>query len=373
MPWFPVESENPTGWRIQYMGLVTCLGAFAVDKHANAMVSSPFLYLPRIIPGAWVFPKCGLSRFQYRANPTLRAAACEARSEFPFVGRLPHQLHVIVPEMKDKKSFVPLSIHRWSIRKDGSAILGLALSSIHTILSSRAIRIRVRHYLIPESKRTFELVVKTPENAFWIIVCDKLAYNAMVEGAILLPIGEDSQDNRFLLPDLRRPKPPPTGVLLLSLSFIMFCNSTFICQVLITSAYIFLTALYSVIMPLGVCPGELKVATEYDSLSPTSHLPKPEERYTERIPTIARTVWYLIKLTNSTTWVRDIQAIPENPRWDQWLEEARKNIDSPDWPAEGEKRRLVDDEENVYISQELVQGSTNEEVLSITPVHESQW
>ncbi|KAJ4022912.1 hypothetical protein NW752_003368 [Fusarium irregulare] len=299
MAWFPDDTENSLGWRVQFMGVVAWLGASAIEKHANAMIGSKFSWIPRIVPGPWHFPDAGLVRYDYKTIPTLRAAVCQARPEFPFVGKLANdKIHMVVPEMQDSN----------------------------------------------------------------------------IRGSVFAPTdGERREVGALLLPYARSAKRSLLPLLSFILFLFFFSNATDISQITITAAYIILTSFYIIVRPLGINPGELGVATIYDWLSPTSHLAKPTERYTERLPTIARTVWYAIRLTNSTTWVRPIDAIPDTPEWNQWLEEARKNMKTPDWPAEGEAQRLVDNAQHVYDIQEPRRRSNDQDSLRISPVPEADW
>ncbi|KAI0993793.1 hypothetical protein K3495_g14391 [Podosphaera aphanis] len=60
----------------------------------------------------------------------------------------------------------------------------------------------------------------------------------------------------------------------------------------------------------------------------------------------ARTLWYTICETKNIAWAKRGGALPETPRWDEWLRLAEEKAlaGSIEWPAVQNRQRIVCDE-----------------------------
>lgn len=86
----------------------------------------------------------------------------------------------------------------------------------------------------------------------------------------------------------------------------------------------------------------------YPVQSGNAHMPKPELRPTEVLPSYTRTLWYAIRETRSIEWVLPSGAVHYTPEWRYWLQQALEHVDDIDWPAHAEKERIVDNREDMY-------------------------
>ncbi|OTB17812.1 hypothetical protein K445DRAFT_20278 [Daldinia sp. EC12] len=273
--------------------------------------------------------------------------------------------------------------------EDGPAVVALVIISLHSMILSQSLRDQLLFQIMNYNNSTipiydgipFQLrvipgmVVRTSKNAFWIIECDFHTTLALFGARTRIAYGESGVQhpswNYGYKPKLWKMVHPISNSMLL-LSIVFLANSTISLQVAIASVYILVTFLFWVIPPSE--PSEYKITKLFYPRCDNAHLPKEDLRSSEVEPSLARTLWYAIRITKSTGWVRGVKAAPETPGWDEWLREAELNMNNDTWHAEAEKRRLVDGDQHVYdlpAEQDASQERISEE--EVVPVDESFW
>ncbi|KAK2591429.1 hypothetical protein QQS21_010869 [Conoideocrella luteorostrata] len=233
-------------------------------------------------------------------------------------------------------------------------------------MRSYTLRKRFYYSATRQSQARHEVVVITPENAFWVVSCDSICWDALINGRM-----------HRLREFMTYPKTQLDGVTLLAQGFffVLVANARTLSQILIVSAYIFLTFLHGILPPLAGNLNQIAFSPLYHYRACGAENSQAHQPQTEIQPSLARTVWYTIQLTGSACWIRPVRAIPDESGWNIWLDEARHqvSIKSSDWPAEGEKRRLVDKDENIYILPETPKPSVTIESVGLRLVPEEQW
>ncbi|KAI1474276.1 hypothetical protein F4774DRAFT_401205 [Daldinia eschscholtzii] len=273
--------------------------------------------------------------------------------------------------------------------RDGPAVIALVMISLHSMICSMSLReqilLQIQIYndvmfptyeRIPANLPTYDkLIVRTTKNAFWILECNYHTALALFGARARVEYVESrgrrpSWDRGYEAKVWRAVHPITSSILLLS--FVFLANSTIFAQAAIASAYILVSVFFWAIPPSET--SEYKTTKIFYPRCDNAHLPKEDLQSSEVEPSLARTLWYAIRITRSTGWVRGVKAVPETPGWDEWLREAELNMNNDTWPAEAEKRRLVDGDQHVYdllAEQDASQERISEE--EIVPVDESLW
>ena len=259
------------------------------------------------------------------------------------------------------------------LHKDGPALPALVFLSLQSVSCSYILRATAWDSDNGCESTTHNVIIKTQENAFWVIVCDSMSLRALLEGNF----GRlDSywkpgsfrfyRNSHMYFTDAFR----ESGIVV---AFVLFGTAKFVDQVAIAAAYMFLTIIFWIVQPPGVAPYEVTTSPLYHPHAFSSRLANHDLRKTEVQPSLAKTIWYLLRITRSTGWAHSIQVIPEEGGWDERLEAAIKNMFVSDWPAEAEKHWLVDADVHVYDEEPDVAQEAGGESTEIQPVPASQW
>lgn len=231
------------------------------------------------------------------------------------------------------------------IWKDGNAILSIAIISlVSTIVGAasfwRPILMKRRQNLnVPPG----DVVIRTREGAFVLIRCTEDVARELYSGTEECEYYVNEKIYRFLM---------GVGTVLLMISIVLLGNCTWNSQVFIGASYIILNGLY---WCLGMLPRSYfwdlsrykwEVTTPSDArgahvASLPSHASWVED--SERLPNFTRTLWYAIRETKRTDWVRTSGAAPATDAWREWLKEAEKNAreGNRSWNAVGRKNVLM--------------------------------
>jgi hypothetical protein len=283
-----------------------------------------------------------------------------------------------------------------AVKGDRPAILGLALVTLSSVARSYYHWFRFRRHVNEEPRVLIEEEKKSPipviaarsADAILVLLCDTFGYQALVTGRLnhYSPVPSIHQPLCCNGPRVRLPAAiyccTVFGRISLCLGCLFLANSSFIIQLAVSAAYILLTLLFF-LCPPDVDAGArcLTVTRQYHHAGAAdAHRPQPNRSPTEVQPSLARTLWYAIRATGSTAWVSSLIAAcytkseEDLALWREWIREAQLHISDEWWPAEGEKKRLVDGDEHVYDHAAGAEEAPNREPsLEITPVPVSQW
>ncbi len=168
---------------------------------------------------------------------------------------------------------------------------------------------------------------------------------------------------------------------LLMVSLALLGNCFWKTQVAIVVAYVSLTTMFCFSnywieqRPEGLNEELWNITELFPTGVTNSHLSNRDLRASEVHPSLARTLWYMVKQTKNIGWIQRSRAAPNTPGWNAWLEEALKNMDNDNWPATAEYERIVLGNENVYDFPPEAEETTvqREASIEIRPVPASQW
>jgi hypothetical protein len=231
------------------------------------------------------------------------------------------------------------------IWEDGNAIISIGLISlVSTIVGAASFW---RPILMKRSMRIDvppgDVIIRTREGAFVLIRCTEDVARELYSGTEECEYYVTERVYRLLM---------AVGTVLLMISIVLLGNCTWNAQVFIGGAYIVLNGLY---WCLGMLPRSYfwdlsrykwRDATPQDAMhanraSGPNDVSWVEE--SERLPSFTRTLWYAIRETKRTDWVRTSGAAPSTDAWREWLREAEENAvrENRLWNAVERKNMLM--------------------------------
>jgi len=275
----------------------------------------------------------------------------------------------LVPNTYSPANFVTLLSSLWSIgilawalkNQDGVAALAVSLLSLAASLVGIArkwehrLDKRYSRDIVPDG----DLVLRSSSiGAFVVVHCHENIARALYTGL-------DHCD--YLLSDFSARIPIGIGTIFIMVGVVLLGNCSWVMQAVIGATYLTLNGAYWLIslMPerafwhlegvraynlaqVGVnCNGKYYGQTPAKMLD-MDDSPPPEDQPTE-VYCYTRTLWYTILQSQSVSWVKRVDAVPESKIWDQWLGEAYEHVENGDgnWTAvrrKGELLRLANED-----------------------------
>ncbi|GAP88373.2 hypothetical protein SAMD00023353_2900430 [Rosellinia necatrix] len=164
-----------------------------------------------------------------------------------------------------------------------------------------------------------DVIIRTREGAFLLVKCTEEVARELYSGTEECEYHVGGQAYRALM---------GIGTFLLMVSVILLGNCKWNSQIFISAAYIVLNGLY---WTMGLIPKkyfwdlsryEYKDITPKDALGAEGTTDSSDPR--EGVKSFTRTLWYVIRETKRTAWVRRSGAAPGTPQWNKWLAEAEE-------------------------------------------------
>jgi hypothetical protein len=239
------------------------------------------------------------------------------------------------------------------IEKDGVACLALGTISLASsivgfaswwspVLKTRDFRSRV-----PPG----DTIIRTREGAFLLVICNEEVARELYTTPEEFKYYVTPGPYRVLV---------GFGTLLLMVSVVLLGNCNFKMQAAIGASYMALNGMY---WAASLVPGELfwdlslydcKDITPLDAKE--AH--QMQDGSLDGIPSYTRTLWYALRETKKTGWLKKGGIIPDTPLWDQWLKLAELNATNGNrkWDAVAKREQIVGQVDSAPQAKEAVKG-----------------
>lgn len=228
---------------------------------------------------------------------------------------------------------ISIGLFVWSLLlKDGVAALAVTTLSLASSATGFALKwkpkLAKRTSTNPDVPKG-DVILKLRDAAFVVVHCDE---NITRE----IYIGSDSVEYYFSSNVSKAVT--GLGTLFLMVGVVLLGNCSWTMQAAIAGAFLILNGVYwiAALLPLKLFwhVAAYRVEQEVD-LHPhirDSHK-TVQFRGRELHDSYTRTIWYAIHRSKSTSWLYTSGSMPDTPAWREWLEEAKENIDDPNWDA----------------------------------------
>lgn len=267
------------------------------------------------------------------ANPTL--ANTQKRPAIPATLYSPMHILEIFSALL---TFAIIGFAAW--QKDGTAIIAIALmASASSVVGWaswwRPILMNRSHTnKVPDG----DVIIRTREGAFLLIKCTEEVARELYSGTEECEYRVSGQMYRVLM---------GLGTFLLMASVILLGNCKWNTQIFVSAAYIVLNGLY---WTMGLLPKryfwdlsryEYKDVTPPEARNADKETNHADQR--EGVKSFTRTLWYAIRETKRTAWVRRSGAAPGTPQWQRWLAEAEEAAKrgEKNWPSVARKDEIM--------------------------------
>ncbi|KAJ8122821.1 hypothetical protein ONZ43_g1080 [Nemania bipapillata] len=225
-------------------------------------------------------------------------------------------------------------------QQDGTAILavtlmGLASSVVGWASWWRPILMNRSHTnKVPEG----DVIIRTREGAFLLVKCTEEVARELYSGTEECEYHVSGQAYRVLM---------GLGTFLIMVSVILLGNCKWYSQIFIGASYIVLNGIY---WTMGLLPKRLFWdLSRYDFQDVTPPEAMNADKTTdpndprEGVKSFTRTLWYAIRETKRTAWVKRSGAAPITPQWQKWLGEAEAAAKDgiTDWPSVARKDEIM--------------------------------
>ncbi|KAI2621329.1 hypothetical protein GGS21DRAFT_384275 [Xylaria nigripes] len=224
--------------------------------------------------------------------------------------------------------------------KDGTAILAISMISAASSIVGWASWWRP---ILMNRKNTNkvpagDVIIRTREGAFMLVKCTEDVARELYSGTEECEYYIEGQAYRLLM---------GLGTFLLMVSVILLGNCKWHSQLFIGSSYIVLNGLYWTLSLLpqryfwDLSRYEIKDVTPLESQGAHEVTEHSDPR--EGSKSFTRTLWYAIRETKRTAWVRRSGAAPGTPQWNAWLAEAEAAAKAENirWPAVARKDEIM--------------------------------
>ncbi|KAI1343102.1 hypothetical protein F5Y15DRAFT_277346 [Xylariaceae sp. FL0016] len=224
--------------------------------------------------------------------------------------------------------------------RDGTAILAVSLMALASSVVGWAswwrplLMNRMHTNKVPKG----DVIIRTREGAFLLIRCTEEVARELYSGTEECEYHVSGQLYRVLM---------GLGTVLLMVSVILLGNCKWDTQIFIGASYITLNGLY---WTMGLLPRRLFWdLSRYECTDVTpkwarrAHETTDASDVREGARSFTRTLWYAIRETKRTAWVKRSGAAPSTDQWNKWLSEAEKAAieEDKDWKAVGRKDDIM--------------------------------
>ncbi|KAH8811981.1 hypothetical protein F5884DRAFT_297390 [Xylogone sp. PMI_703] len=228
----------------------------------------------------------------------------------------------------------------WAIAvEDGVACIALATISIASsvigyaswwspVLMNRTSTIGVR---VPDG----DVVIRTREGAFLIVKCNEDVARELYTG---------TEECKYYVPNRPYRALVGIGTFLLMVSVVLLGNCNFTMQAAIGVSYIVLNGAFWIAALLKKNKFWNLSIYHWEDITPKDAVEAhkvQDHGDPEAKPSYTRTMWYAIRETKKIDWVKRGGAAPSTHQWDDWLQEAARNVDNKHWPAVKRKDEIV--------------------------------
>ncbi|KAI8631211.1 hypothetical protein F5Y19DRAFT_24291 [Xylariaceae sp. FL1651] len=285
------------------------------------------------IPGLTRRPTMKEKVQDFVANPTLANMA--SRPAIP--ATLYSPVHIL-EIFSGLLTFAIIGFAAWG--NDGTAIIAVSLMALASSIVGwaswwRPILMNRSHTnKVPEG----DVIIRTREGAFLLVKCTEEVARELYSGTEECEYHVGGQAYRALM---------GLGTFLLMASVILLGNCKWRTQLFIGGSYITLNGLY---WTLGLIPKryfwdlsryEFKDITPKEARNADKTTDPNDPR--EGVKSFTRTLWYAIRETKRTAWVRRSGAAPGTPQWQKWLAEAEAAAKAGNmkWPAVARKDEIM--------------------------------
>jgi len=182
-----------------------------------------------------------------------------------------------------------------------------------------------------------DLIIRTSQFAFLYIKCEETVMRELF-GTDECKYRVGDRLYRFLM---------GIGTILLMISVVLLGNCSWNMQLFIGVSYITLNGLY---WAMGMLPKKLfwdLSRYQWKNITPPdarlAELTIEGSKSREDVASFTRTLWYAIRETKRTAWVKRSGTTPDTPQWRQWLEEAEREAKANNrtWEAVARKDEIM--------------------------------
>ncbi|KAI0450837.1 hypothetical protein F5B21DRAFT_412241 [Xylaria acuta] len=267
------------------------------------------------------------------ANPTLANNATRPA--------IPATLYSPMHILEIFSALLTFSIIGFAIwKKDGTAIIAVTLMAAASSVVGWAswwrpiLMNRAHNNKVPAG----DVIIRTREGAFLLVKCTEEVARELYSGTEECEYHVSGQAYRVLM---------GLGTFLLMVSVILLGNCKWHTQLFIGASYITLNGIY---WTMGLLPKRLFWdLSRYDYKDVTPKEAQNADKTTdpndprEGVKSFTRTLWYAIRETKRTAWVRRSGAAPGTPQWQMWLNEAEAaaKAGNTKWPAVARKDDIM--------------------------------
>ncbi|KAI1268191.1 hypothetical protein F5Y18DRAFT_280778 [Xylariaceae sp. FL1019] len=267
------------------------------------------------------------------ANPTL--ANTKARPAIP--ATLYSPIHILeIFSVLVTFSIIGFAVHF----KDGTAIIAVFLMAMASSIVGWAswwrpvLMNRSHTNKVPEG----DVIIRTREGAFLLIKCTEEVARELYSGTEECEYHVNGQAYRVMM---------GAGTLFLMVAVILMGNCKWDTQIFIGASYIFLNAAY---WTMGLIPKRyFWDLSRYEWRDVTPPEAKNADKTTdetdprEGVKSFTRTLWFAIRETKRTAWIKRSGAAPGTPQWNLWLAEAETAAKDgiKDWPSVARKDEIM--------------------------------
>ncbi|KAK6826573.1 hypothetical protein RU639_005776 [Aspergillus parasiticus] len=355
--------ETRTDWKFDLVGLLAIIGESIIEEIVQPLTASRAIFLPRLLPA----PHALIRPSRRTALPSTPVTVLGVYSgnhllSIPYFPSMIHQLELIRPyefhemtieliqgdeeaphvghdKLATVNTLAPLrfiticssiwtaGVLAWAIvLRDGPAVVAIVLVSLASSLHSAASFWQSSTIaLLPPSTQSppGDLVLRTREGAFIVVHCSETVARLLYAGEASCDYVAGATMYRILI---------YVGTLFLMLGIVLMSNCSWIMQVTLGASYLALNVIY---MFCALTPAVSR------SWHWNMRLVRVVDKSTTQAQNLTEVVWYCIRATGETDWIRKGRLVPKTRQWDMWLDEAKQNRSNTNWDAVAAKNRLM--------------------------------